>query len=67
MVVLMWLVGFFVGTLLPFINKWAILALKVTMDIDHKSEMEDILNLYQEKWNVMQISEHQSDKEVKFI
>ena len=37
------------------------------MDVDHKSEMKDILNLYRKKWNAMQISELQSDKEVIFV
>ena len=32
-----------------FCNFPAIFALKVNMDVDHKSEMEDILNLYPKK------------------
>ena len=37
--------------LLSFINKRAIFALKVNMDVDvdNKSEMNDILNLYRKK------------------
>ena len=35
--------------LLSFSNKRAIFALKVNMDVDHKSEMEDILILYRKK------------------
>ena len=51
-VVLMQLVGFFFTVLLlSFINKRAIFALKVNVDIDvdNKSEMNDILNLHQKK------------------
>ena len=33
--------------LLSFINRRAVFVLKVNMAIDQKSEMEDILNLYQ--------------------
>ena len=36
--------GFLSVPLLSFINKPAMFALKVNMDFDHKSEMEDILN-----------------------
>ena len=42
-------------------------ALKINMDVDHKSEMEDVLNLYRKKWNSMQILVLQSDKEVRFV
>ena len=35
--------------LLSFLNKRAIFSLKVNRDVGHKSEMEDILNLYRKK------------------
>ena len=44
MVVLMRLIGFFVGTV-----KRTIFALEVKIDVNHKSKMEDILNLYRKK------------------
>ena len=41
--------GFLSVPLSGFINKQTILALKVIMDVDHKSEIEDVLNLYRKK------------------
>ena len=35
--------------LLSFINKGATFSLKVDKDVGHKSEMEDIFNLYRKK------------------
>ena len=35
--------------LLYFINKQAIFSVKVNRDVGHKSEMEDVLNLYRKK------------------
>ena len=61
----MWFIGVFSVPVLSFINKQAILALKVKMDVDHKSEMEDILNLYRTKKDA--ILELLSDKKVIFV